>query len=117
VQVELARPEQFLRKAGPPQDRYELLRVQWLAPEGGGVFGLMRSCWARRLLHFGLLGLLDEDPTGDGWFGTGTSAVAGPRCTRVLLAAEDGQVRAAAAYRFLLQPCPPGSLQALEEAG
>ncbi len=100
---------------GAPQDRYELLRTRWFAPDCRGMLDLARRPWARRLLHFGLLGLLDEDPTGEAWFGASPSAVAGISCTRLLLAADDGDVRARDAYRCLLEL--GASLETLEAAG
>jgi len=104
-----------LHQGGAPQDRYELLRAHWFAPDCRGVLGLARRPWAHRLLHFGLLGLLDEDPMGGAWFGASPSAAAGMSCTRLLLAADDGDVRARDAYRCLLEL--GASLEALEAVG
>jgi hypothetical protein len=62
-------------------------------------------------LHFGLLGLLDEDPTAAGWFGTAPSPspltlADGPfHCVRVLLGADDADARVRDAYRRLLSTC------------
>jgi len=102
---------------GAPQDRYELLRARWFAPDCRGVLGLARTPWARRLLHFGLLGMLDQDPTGDAWFGASSwwSSSAGFHCTRLHLGAGDGEVRARDAYRCLLEL--GAALEALEEVG
>ncbi len=95
----------FWQIGGIAQERYEELREQWLAPNSGGVFVLLRLPWGTRLLHFGMLGLLDEDCTGAAWFGpVGSHALAGMRCLRVLLGGEDGYVRERAAYCCLLAP-------------
>ena len=76
-----------------------------------------RTPWARRLLHFGLLGMLDQDPTGDAWFGAPSwwSSSSGFHCTRLHLGAGDGEVRARDAYRCLLEL--GAALEALEEVG
>jgi hypothetical protein len=96
--------ETFLGLGGTWQERYEDLRAHWLDSDGSGVFTIMRKPRGRRLLHFGVLGLLDEDPTGGHWFGEGAASAMGvaARCTRVLLAAEDGDVRVREAYRCIL---------------
>jgi hypothetical protein len=99
---------------GAPQDRYEILRAWWFAPDCRGVLALARTPWGHRLLHFGLLGLLDQDPTGGAWFGM-SSAAAGFSCRRLLLATDDGEVRARDAYRCLLELA--AALEALEEVG
>jgi len=66
--------------------------------------------WAHRMLHFGVLGLLDGDTSGGDWFGpshalplAGITAL-NFRCIRVLLAEDDGDARIRAAYRLLLCP-------------
>ena len=94
----------FQNIGGISQERYEGLRRQWLAPNGGGVFSLLRLPWGTRLLHFGMLGLLDEDFTGTAWFGpaAASSSLAGMRCLRVLLGSEDGYGREREAYCCLL---------------
>ena len=114
----MAVTETFLRTGGAWQERYEQLRAHWLDPDGGGVLGIMRKPRGRRLLHFGVLGLLDEDPTGGHWFGQGAvSAVeSAARCTRVLLAAEDGAVRAREAYRCILDWYCNTTLEVREES-
>jgi hypothetical protein len=95
----------FWQIGGVSQARYEELRRHWLAPNGGCVFALLRLPWGTRLLHFGMLGLLDEDFTGAAWFGpVGSSSLAGMRCLRVLLGGEDGYAREREAYCCLLDP-------------
>ena len=93
-----------MRLGGVWQERYEQLRASYLDPAGGGVFGVVRKPGGRRLLHFGAVGLLDEDPTAGHWFGEGALSTMGvaAHCTRVLLAVEDGDVRAREAYRCIL---------------
>jgi hypothetical protein len=91
----------------------------------GNLLALLRLPWGRRLFHFGVLGLLDEDPTGDGWFAvvaqhappTGSSsAQLELRCARVLLATIDGESRLREAYRWLLAaPEQPVLQRAAEE--
>jgi len=101
---------EFLRLGGIAQDRYEDLRRRWMSPDSPGTIGLARLPWGRRLIHFGLLGLLDEDVTGGAWFGAGASSPTAPdvRCTRVLLAADEADVRAREAYRCVLASfCAP----------
>lgn len=76
------------------------------------MLSILRMPWGRRLLHFGLLGLLDEDPTVGGWFTITRSALepavppdataAVTRCARVLLAEVDGESRLREAYRCVL---------------
>ena len=94
---------EFLSTGGTPQDRYEQLRAWW-SEHDEDVLGLVRIPWGLRLLHFGVLGLLDEDVTGDGWFQPGAALPTAPgaRCTRVLLSVEDGDRRASEAYRCIL---------------
>lgn len=101
----------FLHLGGDTQRRYESLRSHWVAPDSRGLLAILRMPWGRRLFHFGILGLLDQDPTGGGWFEvalqdppTSAAAVAGPRCARMLLAAIDGESRLRAAYQWLLVP-------------
>jgi hypothetical protein len=95
----------FRQVGGIAQVRYEELRKQWLAPNNCGVFALLRLPWGIRLLHFGMLGLLDEDCTGAAWFGpAGSHALAGVHCLRVLLGGDDGYVREREAYCCLLAP-------------
>lgn len=101
----------FLQLGGDAQRRYESLRSRWVAPDSRSMLAILRVPWGRRLFHFGLLGLLDQDPTGGGWFAVApqdppapASAVAGPRCARMLLAAIDGESRLREAYRWLLVP-------------
>jgi len=104
---------EFLGTGGSPQDRYEQLRAWWSAHDYEDVLGLARIPWGLRLLHFGVLGLLDDDITGDGWFQAGAALPTAPgaRCTRVLLSVEDGDMRASEAYRCILalidRTCPP----------
>jgi hypothetical protein len=95
---------EFLGTGGIPQDRYEQLRAWWSAHDYEDVLGLVRIPWGLRLLHFGVLGLLDEDVTGDGWFQPGAALPMAPGtcCTRVLLSVEDGDTRASEAYRCIL---------------
>ena len=57
---------EFLKVGGTPQERYESLRSRWLAADSPGVLGMVRLPWGRRLLYFGVLGVLDTDPTGTG---------------------------------------------------
>jgi len=94
----------FCHIGGIPQERYEELRGQWLASDGGCVFTLLRKPWGTRLLHFGMLGLLDEDFTDSAWFGpsSGASSSSGIHSTRVFLGGEDGNAREHAAYCYLL---------------
>ncbi len=96
--------ETFLHIGGVSQERYEQLRGRWFAPDGGGVLGLVRLSWGIRFLHFGMLGLLEDDVTGGTWFGPAgsSSSVSGMRCLRVLLGADDGEARAREAYRCVL---------------
>jgi hypothetical protein len=104
--------DEVLSTGGSPQDRYEQLRAWWSEHDCEDVLGLVRIPWGLRLLHFGVLGLLDEDVTGDGWFQAGAALPTAPgtRCTRVLLSAEDGATRASEAYRCILalidRTCP-----------
>lgn len=105
----------FGRIGGIAQERYEELRKQWLAPNGGGVFALLRLPWGTRLLHFGMLGLLNEDFTGAAWFGpAGSSSLAGMRCLRVLLGGEEGYAREREAYCCLLVPADNTPLNVAE---
>jgi len=66
--------------------------------------------WAHRMLHFGVLGLLDVDTSGGDRFGPSRALpLAGItemnfHCIRVLLAEDDGDARIRAAYRLLLCP-------------
>jgi hypothetical protein len=85
------------------QERYEALRSRWTDDNSPGTIGLLRLPWGQRLAHFGVLGLLDEDPTEVGWFGDHASpSHAQPvRCVRVLLGAEDVVMRDT--YRGLLR--------------
>ena len=98
-----------MEAGGPAQQRYEYLRSRWCASEGK-VIDLVRMPWAYRMLHFGVMGLLDDDASGCDWFGS-SSAIpfAGAtesnfRCIRVLLAEDGGDARAREAYRLLLCP-------------
>jgi hypothetical protein len=96
---------EFLCTGGTVQDRYEQLRAWWSAHDDGDMLGLLRMPWGLRLLHFGVLGLLDEDITGEGWFRAGASVpptAPEVRCTRVLLSLDDGGIRASEAYRCIL---------------
>lgn len=94
----------FCHIGGVPQERYEELRGQWFASDGSCVFTLLRNPWGARLLHFGMLGLLDEDFTDSAWFGTssGSSSSTAIRSTRVFLGEEDGNACEHAAYCYLL---------------
>lgn len=102
---------------GVAQERYEELRRFWTDQDAANVLGLVRLRWGQRLVHFGVLGLLDEDPTSAGWFGSSTAPLPAHdwalRCVRVLLGAEDVALREA--YRRLLGA--PEVLTADEEVG
>jgi hypothetical protein len=123
-------PSEFLAQGGEPQQRYELLRSYWVESASAGrssfasgLLGLLRMPWGRRLFHFGLLGLLDEDPTDGGRFAvvphappSSASASSAPRCARMLLDATDGESRLREAYRWLLAPAEwPALPRAAEE--
>lgn len=102
---------EFLKLGGDAQLRYESLRSRWLAPESPGAFAILGLPWGRRVLHFGFLGLMDEDPTGRGWFTTVAQtpasippAAPAARCRRMMLAAPDGESRLRDAYRWILLP-------------
>jgi len=98
-----------LAAGGAAQQRYEDLRSRWCASEGK-VFDLVRMPWAYRMLHFGAMGLLDDDASGGNWFSRSRAIpLAGGtesnfRCIRVLLAEDGGAARVRAAYRLLLCP-------------
>lgn len=94
----------FLDIGGISQQRYERLRSTWLTSNGSNVLGLGPLRWAIRFLHFGMLGLLDEDVTGGAWFGLSepSSCARTMRCRRVLLGANDGDAREREAYRCVL---------------
>ena len=110
--------ETFLGLGGAWQERYEHLRAHWLDPDNGGVFAIMRKPRGRRVLHFGVLGLLDEDPTGGHRFGEGAVSATefAASCTRVLLAAEDGDARVLEAYRCILGWYCNSTLEVLEKS-
>jgi len=102
---------EFLGSGGAAQQRYEELRSRWMAPDSAGILDIVRMPWGRRLVHFGLLGLLDHDPTGWGWFGVSASEHAARpngaesaqiRTTRLMLAADDGETRIREAYRWII---------------
>jgi len=101
---------EFLKVGGTPQERYESLRSRWLTADSPGVLGMVRLPWGRRLLYFGVLGVLDTDPTGIGWFeviepvtpSVATEPAPGPRCMRVMLPTVDGESRLRNAYRSIL---------------
>jgi hypothetical protein len=93
----------FLHVGGISQERYERLRSGWSTSSGSNVLGFGRLRWATRLLHFGMLGLLDEDVIGNTWFGRGCSSrAAGMQCHRLLLGTDDGNAREREAYRCVL---------------
>lgn len=100
----------FLGVAGAPQQRYEKLRSCWLESESQTVFDVIRLSWGQRFFHFGILGLLDEDPTGCEWFGSSREMPFGSgkefRCVRTLLATEDSEPRVHQAYRLILSAVP-----------
>jgi len=81
--VSMSRPKtQFLRLGEDAQQRYEQLRTIWTEPSGG-IMALLRRSWGQRLVNFGLLGLLNEDPIGGRWFGSSTASISpdgGLRC-------------------------------------
>jgi len=82
-----------------------------MAPSSSGLLELLRLPWGRRLFHFGILGLVDEDPTGSGWFSVApqvppepasTASSPIPRCARMVVSTVDGESRLREAYRLLL---------------
>jgi hypothetical protein len=112
--------EEFLRVGGVLQKRYESVRAGWMALDSPGVLEFLRMPWGRRLFHFGVLGLLDEDPTGAGRFEVtehvsaapvSAEAVPSPRCMRLMLPAVDAESRLREAYRSILS-----TLEALQRA-
>lgn len=81
---------------------------------------LLRRSWGQRLVTFGLLGLLNEDPTGGRWFGLSTASVSpdgGRRCVRVLLSCEDAEERLRLAYKNLLLAVDQRPARAVEACG
>jgi hypothetical protein len=84
----------------------------------GGIMALLRMPWGQRLVSFGLLGLLDDDPTGRGWFGPSLSFTRGGgcgRCVRVMLSSEDAEERMRKAYKNVLETMremPAGAVEA-----
>ena len=103
----------FLERGGTPQQRYEALRSRWVAPDAPGLLAILRMPWGRRLFHFGVLGLLDEDPTGGGRFtmasqaravSVSAGAASTPRCARMVLDTLDSESRLREAYRWVLMP-------------
>ena len=115
--VKPAKMEDFLQSGYTAQERYEQLRSQWFSPNNVGIFNLVRMPWGRRLLHFGLLGLRDEDLTGGAWFSASQLADNEIRCMRVFLSTDDGDVRMREAYRCILESLILESLETAEGFG